>query len=278
MELGTAHNPVLITFPPSLDSELGRFLVQHYGVQHSEQRHTLVFSSFVTLWHGSTVIFPLLYGKSFKLAGPRAISEYFDAKCAPGLRLWPQAAEHRQRVESDWTLFNQALAFATAVFAYYHLLPHRELMIRPLTQGVPDFEHKTVVRVYPIFAGLLRVLLRLTAQRAQQSVVQIRAVFDSVESRLTAGGTFLVDNQLTLSDLAFAVAAAPVVLPPDYGGPMPSFAEMPPEVQAVVNEMRARLAGAFALQIYQDYRTRFGEQPVSRPVVAPSSLPPSVAN
>jgi len=70
-------------------------------------------------------------------------------------------------------------------------------MIRPLTQGVPDFEHKTVVRAYPIFAGLLRVLLRLTAQRAQQSVVQIRAVFDSVESRLTAGGTFLVGNQLT---------------------------------------------------------------------------------
>jgi len=169
MELDTAHNPVLITFPPSLDSELGRFLVQHYGVQHSEQRHTLVFSSFVTLWHGSTVIFPLLYGKSFKLAGPRAISEYFDAKSAPGLRLWPQATEHRQRVESDWTLFNQALAFATAVFAYYHLLPHGELMIRPLTQGVPDFEHKTVVRAYPIFAGLLRVLLRLTAQRAQQA-------------------------------------------------------------------------------------------------------------
>ncbi len=274
----TAHNPILITFPPSLDSELGRFLVQHYGVQHSERRHTFIFSSFVTLWHGSTVIFPLLYDESLKLAGPRAIADHFDTKCAPGLRLWPQAADQRQQVESDWILFNQTLAFATAVFAYYHLLPHRELMIRPLTEGVPDFEHKTVVRAYPIFAGLLKTLLRLSEQRAQQSLDQIRALFDQVEARLVKGRTFLVGNRLTLSDLAFAVAAAPVVLPPDYGGPMPSFAEMPSQVQAVVNEMRARPAGSVALQIYKDHRTRFGEAPVPQPIVPPSSAPSPVAH
>ncbi len=44
-------------------------------------------------------------------------------------------------------------------------------------------------------------------------------------------------------DLAFAVAAAPVVLPPAYGGPIPSFDEMPTPVQAVVNEMRVRAGG-----------------------------------
>jgi glutathione S-transferase len=57
-----------------------------------------------------------------------------------------------------------------------------------------------------------------------------------------------------LSDLAFAVAAAPVVLPSGYGGPMPSFSQMPSEVQTVVSEMRAHPAGTFALRIYQEYR------------------------
>jgi hypothetical protein len=68
--------PVLITFPPSLDSEMGRFLTEHYGVRHREQRHTFIFSSFATLWHGFTVIFPLLYRKELRLAGPRAIADY----------------------------------------------------------------------------------------------------------------------------------------------------------------------------------------------------------
>jgi hypothetical protein len=45
-------DPILITLPPSLDSELGRFLLEHYGIQDQERPHTLIFSSFVTLWHG----------------------------------------------------------------------------------------------------------------------------------------------------------------------------------------------------------------------------------
>jgi glutathione S-transferase len=258
MKLKTASNPVLITFPPSLDSELGRFLMQHYGVQYHEQRHAFIFSTFATLWHGSTVIFPLLYDEFLKLPGPAAIARYYDDRCALELRLWPEATEQRQQVESDWSLFNQTLAFATAVFAYYHLLPHRALMIDSLSSGTPGFERAAVQHAYPLFAGLLTLLLRLNAQHSAQSLDVIRSTFSTVESRLAAGRSYLVGDRLTLSDLAFAVAAAPVVLPPKYGGPIPSFDQMPTEVQAVVNEMRARPAGAFALQIYKERRDRVG--------------------
>jgi hypothetical protein len=41
---------------------------------------------------------------------------------------------------------------------------------------------------------------------------------------------------------------------------MPSFSEMPSEVQAVVNEMRAHQAGAFALRIYQEQRYLLGSE------------------
>jgi glutathione S-transferase len=257
MTADISEHPVLITFPPSLDSELGRFLVEHYGIEHQEKRHTLIFSSFVTLWHGGTVIFPLLYSDSFRLVGPRGMAKYLDTRCVPNLRLLPQEAAKKRQVDSDWTLFNQTLAFATARFAYYHLLPHRDLMIRPLSLGTPDFEVKMVELAYPIFAGILRTLLWLSAKMAQQSLDQVRTVFDTVDARLAACKDFLVGEQLTLSDLAFAVAAAPVVLPPAYGGPIPSFDEMPTPVQAVVNEMRVRPAGAFALRIYEEQRNQF---------------------
>jgi hypothetical protein len=52
----------VITFPPSLDCELSRFLLGHYGVPFEEQRHTVLFSFFHTLLHGATLYFPLLYG------------------------------------------------------------------------------------------------------------------------------------------------------------------------------------------------------------------------
>lgn len=250
--------PVLITFPPSLDSETSRFLVQHYGIESCERRHALIFSTFVTLWHGFTLKFPLLYGDSFQLVGPRPIVDHFDPLSAPALRLLPTDPGERSQVESDWTSFNATLAFATADFAYFYLLPHRDLMIRPLSEGVPPFERGAVESAYPVFAGLLRLLLQLSLDKAQQAAAQIRDIFDSVDARLADGRRFLVGDRFTLSDLAFSVAAAPVVLPASYGGPIPSFDEMPPEVQALVTEMRGHPAGAFALRIYQEQRRLFG--------------------
>jgi glutathione S-transferase len=254
MTANTPHKPALITFPPSLDSELARFLLAHYGVEYDEQPHAFLFSVFSTLWHGSTFIFPLLYNESLKLVGPQPIANYFDQHCSPGLRLWPQAENEKKQVQDDWILFNQTLAFASAVFAYYHLLPHRQIMILPLSRGAPAFEQKAVAKAYPIFAGALRILLRLTAQRAKQSLDQVRDVFTKVETRLADGRSFLVGNRLTLSDLAFADAAAPVVLPSTYGGPIPSFDQMPAPIQAAVSEMRSRPAGQYALRVYDRYR------------------------
>jgi glutathione S-transferase len=102
--------------------------------------------------------------------------------------------------------------------------------------------------------------LQLSLSKAQQSLAQTRSIFESVDSRLPDGQQFLVSGSLTLSDVAFAVAAAPVLLPPGYGGPMPSFEEMPPEVQAAVTEMRSHPAGEFALRIYREYRRQCSPQ------------------
>jgi len=245
--------PVLVTFPPSIDCELARFLLVHYRVRYREVRHALVFSSFSTLWHGLTPVFPLVYADGLRCRRPRGIVEHFD-RVSPDLRLLPVDAGARQQVESDWELFNASLALETAAFAYFHLLPHRDLMIRPLAEGVPGFEHRAVESGYPVFAWLLRTLLRLSPARAEAALGTIRKIFDQVEARLAARPGRLVGDTITLSDLAFAVAAAPVVLPPAYGGPIPSLSEMPAPVQAVVAEMRARPAGAYALRFYEDER------------------------
>lgn len=246
-------DPTLITFPPSLDSELSRFLLAHYRVRHEEKRHTLIFCFFVTLWHGFTLLFPLLYDKSYRLQTVRKIVDHFDPLANDSDQLLP-AGSDRGTVEADWPVFNETLAFASAVFAYYHLLPHRKIMLRPLSEGTPGFEVRMVRALYPVFSGLLKLLLRLTSSRAQSALGDAREVFRKVDERLADGRRYLVGDRFSLSDMAFAVAAAPLVLPDNYGGPLPAFAEMPPVMQHAIGEMRQHAAGQFALRIYQERR------------------------
>ncbi len=244
---------VLITFPPALDCALARFLLAYYGVAYEERRHTIILSSFVTLWYGGTLLFPLLYGDGYpKLDTVQKMIDHFDPRCPEGrnLRL---AGKEAESVAADWEQFHGTLGTAVTAFAYYHLLPLRTVMIRPLSESAPAFEVSAVRIAYPLFAGFLRLGLRLSDSKARQSLAQIRDIVKSVESRLADGRRFLVGDRFSLSDMSLANALAPLVLAPQYGGPLPTFDEMPPELQAATREMQASPAGQFALRMYRDH-------------------------
>ena len=244
----------LTTFPPSLDCELSRFVLGYYAVPYEERRHTVLFSFLATLWHGGTLHFPLLYGGGHPtLDTVRKMIDHFDAGCPADRKLLLAGSDH-DSVEADWTQFNATLGGATAVFSYFHLLPHRAIMIRPLSEGTPSYEVAAVRAAYPVFAGFLKLALHLSPASAEKSLGQIREVVQSVDARVADGRRYLVGDRFSLSDMSFANALGPLVLPPEYGGPLPGFDEMPPELQAVVKEMQAHPAGQFALRIYRDHK------------------------
>ena len=247
--------PTVITFPPSLDSELSRFTLGHYRIPHTEVRHTVLFSFFFTFIHGMTLNFPLLYGSGYPtLDKARKIIDHFEASAPADLKLLPAAGPDRDTVEADWTNFNITLGGGTAVYAYFHLLPHRDIMIRPLTEGTPWYEVGSVRLAYPLFAGFLKLALKLTPERAAESIKNVRQVVDSVEKRLADGRRYLVGDRFTLSDMSFANSLSPLVLAPQYGGPLPTLEQMPPVLQKTIKEMQARPGGQFALRIYRDQR------------------------
>jgi glutathione S-transferase len=245
---------ILITFPPSLDCELSRFLLSHYGVRYDERRHAFGFNFFATLWHARTLHFPLVVSRAYGLDTVRKMIDYFDPLAQESRKLLP-IGPMRAAVETDWMAFNGVLGGATAVFAYHHLLPRRDLMIRPLSEGTPLLEAFTVRWGYAGYAFLLRKLLGLSDDAAAAALSRIRSAAQSVDDRLAGGGRFLVGDRFTLSDMSFAVALAPLVLPDAYGGPLPAFAELPSVMKTVTEELRARPAGAFALRIYREYRS-----------------------
>ena len=61
-------------------------------------------------------------------------------------------------------------------------------------------------------------------------------------------------ERFSAADLTFASLAAPVVIPEEYGIPLPPLPQLPPGLAAVVEEMRATPAGAFALRMFKEER------------------------
>jgi glutathione S-transferase len=244
----------LITFPPSLDSEFSRFLLDHYRVPHAEQRHVMPIATLFTLLHGRTVRFPLLYGDSLRLNTVHKLIDHFEPRAPASRRLVPPGTDVAQ-IRRDWKVLHSELNTATTIFAYHHLLPHRDIMVRPLSEGAPAWEVAAVERRYPLFAGLIRALLRPTDRRAADALTTIRQVLDRIDDRLADGRRYLNGDTFTLSDIAFAIAAAPVAWPENYGGAVPALGETPPGLRSVIDETRERPSGALALRIYRVHRS-----------------------
>ena len=80
------------------------------------------------------------------------------------------------------------------------------------------------------------------------------AVFDSVAKRLADGRPYLCGDQFTAADLTFAALAASVLMPPEYGVPLPQPEELPEPMAAAVRELRAHPAGAHALAMFRSER------------------------
>jgi glutathione S-transferase len=71
---------------------------------------------------------------------------------------------------------------------------------------------------------------------------------------LADGRTYLAGTAFSAADLTFASLAAPAVLPPNYGSPMPTLDQLPGGMLEVVEEFRTTPAGEFVLTMYRDRR------------------------
>ena len=242
--------PALLTFAPMVDSELCRFVLGHYAVAFRERPHVFGWASILALWHGWTVQIPVLYGDGLRLVGPRDIVDHFDETCPVERKLVPGRQPLRGQVEADWKLFNGELAAHTAVVAYFHLLPHRDIMMEPFFRGVPPGEARLLRGSYPALRALFTLLLRLSAAKAQDALMRIRMIFEKTDSRLADGRRHLAGDALTLSDLSLAAAAAPLLLPKGYRFPIPPFDLMPSEMKAIITEMRQHATAGFIQRIY----------------------------
>jgi glutathione S-transferase len=96
--------------------------------------------------------------------------------------------------------------------------------------------------------------LDITPATAAESETRVRATFDTVAERLSDGRPYLCGERFTAADLTFAALAAAVLMPPEYGVPLPQPEELPSATAATVRELREHPAGAHALAMFRDER------------------------
>jgi glutathione S-transferase len=247
--------PHLITIGPSHYCEKARWALERAGIEYVEDAHAPILHYAATLGRGQRTT-PLFITPHGTIRNSTAILRHADKFVDSSRRLFPTEPSDLGEVEALEELFDKTLGPATRRLAYFHVIDDRELFRRIVEARIPRAE-RVLLRLGQ--AGIVQILrrgLRLDAERVARSERRTFAVFDEVDRRLARSVRYLVGDRFTAADLTFAALAAPVLLPPEYGWPLPAFEEAPPALRALVERFRSRPAGTFALRLYKEDRPR----------------------
>jgi glutathione S-transferase len=85
--------------------------------------------------------------------------------------------------------------------------------------------------------------------------------FDFVAQTLSDAGPYLSGERFGAADLTFAALSSPLVVPQQYGVPLPQPGALPPATAALIERAREHPAGAFALALFDEHRRALAASP-----------------
>ena len=133
---------------------------------------------------------------------------------------------------------------------YNAMLPHPDLLLPFNNAGVPAWEARWLTTMYAVLTPWVRRELRIAGDDSPL----VYEAFDAVQRR-RGDQPFLFGERFGAADLTFACLAASVVVPPEYGVPLPQPEALPDDVATAVRGFREHPAGAFALELFRELRS-----------------------
>lgn len=248
------ETPVLITIPISHYCEKARWALDRAGVSYIERAHLQIIHWVPVARAGGRKTAPVLVWGDRVLVDSADIVEVASAEAPPHRRLFPDDPSAAAEVRALQRDFDSRLGPQGRRWMYNALRGRRDIAIAYACTGVPSWQRRTLPLAYPLVARVIDRYLDVTPVTAAQSEADVRTVFDEVAQRLEDGRPYLCGERFSAADLTFAALAAPVLMPPEYGVPLPQPEELPAAMAATVRELRAHPAGVHALTMFRGER------------------------
>jgi len=245
---------VLITIPISHYCEKARWALDRAGVRYRERPHLQLIHWLAVRRAGGGRTAPVLVCGDRVLADSAEIVAEADTRAPDARRLYPDdpaAADEVRELERE---FDERLGPQGRLWMYDALRGRRDIAIAYACTGVPAWERRVLPVAYPLVTRVIDRYLRITPDAVARSEAEVRGIFDAVAERLADGRPYLCGDRFTAADLTFAALAAAVLMPPEYGVPLPQPDELPQPMAAMVRELRAHPAGAHALAMFRTER------------------------
>lgn len=243
----------LITIPISHYCEKARWALERAGVPYAEEPHLQVFHYLPAWRYGRSVTVPVLVHSGGVLTESSDILLWVDARHGGQPRLYPEKL--RDEVLRLCRQYDEQLGPAGRLMMYQHVLPQRELAERYACYGIPAWQRLLFRRTtYAVMKAVIVSRLQVSAEAARHARRLCQLAFDDVAKRIDDGRPYLMGDAFSAADLTFAAMSAPLVLPANYGVPLPHDHELSAAYRAEVEAFRTHPAGAFALRLYREQR------------------------
>jgi glutathione S-transferase len=244
----------LVTIPISHYCEKARWALDRAGVPYRERAHLQLIHRFAVRRAGGGTTAPVLVCDERVFAESAQIVDEADRRAPPDRRLYPTDPEVAAEIRGFERGLDEGFGPQGRMWMYDALRGRRDLAVAYACTGVPGWERRALPALYPLVSRLIDRFLGITPEAAVEALADARTTFDSVAERLGDGRPFLFGDNFTAADLTFSALAAAVLMPPEYGVPLPQPEELPAAAASIVRELRAHPAGAHAMRMFREER------------------------
>jgi glutathione S-transferase len=244
--------PRLVTIPISHYCEKARWALDRAGVRFTEVPHLQGFHLVASKLAGGSGTTPVLVTEDAGVLCESAdVLAYASRHGPPELGLYGDGPGDREQIFTLQRDFDDDLGPHGRLWMYEHLLDRPDLAVKYGCTGVPAWERRALPPLFGVMGRFISRKLGVSADAAAESERRIDATFDRVGERLADGRPYLVGDRFSAADLAFAALAGAILMPPQWGVPLPRPDELPPAAAAKVRTLREHPAGQFALRMFE---------------------------
>ncbi|MDX6678908.1 MAG: glutathione S-transferase [Solirubrobacteraceae bacterium] len=244
----------LVTIPISHFCEKARWGLDRAGVAYTERRHVQIVHQFATRLAGGGKTAPVLATRDGVFAQSRAILLYADTYLPERARLYPADAGLHAEVLALEDRFDAVLGVEGRRWLYHEVFQDTKRFTPFNLTGVPAWERLAFPFVLAPAKLYLNRYLDIDDATAARALTLVDEELDTVGELLSDGRRFLAGDRFSAADLAFAALCAPLIVPREYGTPLPQPDDMPERMAARVRAWRAHPAGQFATRMFAEQR------------------------